>query len=123
MTEETVSLRRTLAWGGIAFSVALAVIIGVRLEKAALTVIVGVTCGVGASIPTSLLIVALLQRRNDRREEKKRQLMTQPPPVVVVTPQAIPQAHQPGTWPQEYTLPLPSQRQFSVIGEEETEEL
>jgi len=123
MTEETVSLRRTLAWGIIAFGVALAVIIGVRLEKAALTVIVGVTCGVGASIPTSLLIVALLQRRNDRREEKKRQLMTQPPPVVVVTPQAMPQAHQPGAWPQEYTLPLPSQRQFSVIGEEETEEL
>ena len=29
MTEETVSLRRTLAWGAIAFGVALAVIIGV----------------------------------------------------------------------------------------------
>jgi hypothetical protein len=106
----------------IAFGVALAVIIGVRLEKAALTVVVGVTCGVGASIPTSLLIVALLQRRNEKRDERKRQLTTQPPPVIVVTPQAAPQSRQPGTWPEEYTLPLPSQRQFSVIGEEETEE-
>jgi hypothetical protein len=122
VTEEVVSLRRTLAWGAIAFGVALAVIIGVRLEKAALTVVVGVTCGVGASIPTSLLIVALLQRRNQKRDERTRQLATQPPPVIVVTPQAAPQSRQPGTWPEEYTLPLPSQRRFSVIGEEETEE-
>jgi hypothetical protein len=122
VTEEAVSLRRTLAWGAIAFGVALAAVIGVRLEKAALTVVVGVTCGVGASIPTSLMIVALLQRRNEKRDERKRQLTTQPPPVIVVTPQAPPQSRQPGTWPEEYTLPLPSQRQFSVIGEEETEE-
>ena len=123
MAEETVSLRRSLLWGAIAFGVALAVVIGVRLEQAALTVVVGVTCGVGASIPTSLLIVAFLQRRNEKQEEKRRQMMAQSPPVVVVTPPAMPQARAPGTWPEEYTLPIPSQRQFAVIGEEETEDL
>jgi hypothetical protein len=123
MAEETVSLRRTLMWGAIAFGVALAVVVGVRLDKAALTVVVGLACGIGASIPTSLLIVSVLNRRNVQRRERHRDLMTPPPPVVVVTSPSAPPTGHPGNWPAEYTLPAPSQRQFSVIGEEETTEL
>jgi len=124
MAEETVSLRRTLMWGAIAFGAALAVVVGVRLEKAALTVVVGLACGIGASIPTSLLIVGVLNRSNVKRQERHRDLMAPPPPpvVVVTSPSAPPTGH-PGNWPAEYTLPAPSQRQFSVIGEEETTEL
>lgn len=123
MVEETVSLRRSLMWGAIAFGVALALIVGVRLEQAALTAVVGIACGVGASIPTSFLLVALLHKRDEGREGKRRRSIEQSPPVVVVTPQAAPQYLQPGTRPEDFTLPLPSQRQFSIIGEEDTTEL
>jgi hypothetical protein len=122
MAEQTYSLRRSLAWGTIAFGVALAVVVGIRLEQAALTVVVGVACGVGASIPTSLLVVALLQKRTDKNQ--RQQQANQTPQVVVLAPQAIPQMRGSGaSWPQEYALPVPTQRQFSVIGEEETTDL
>ena len=123
MAEETASLRRGLLWGLIAFGIVLAGIIGVRLEQAALTVVVGVGCGVGASIPTSIVIVALMHKRNDLQGDHKRRLAAQQPPVVVVTPQAAPQIQQPGVWPEQYTLPVPKQRQFSVIGEDEFTDL
>jgi hypothetical protein len=123
MDTGTHSLRRSFVWGSIAFGAVLAAIVGIRLEQAALTVVVGVICGVGASIPTSLLVVALLRKRDDRQVRHKRQLAAQPPPVIVVTPQSTPQLQQPSTWPEEYTLPAPGRRQFSVIGEEETSEL
>ncbi len=123
MSEETVSLRRSLLWGLIAFGVVLAGIIGVRLEQAALTVVVGVGCGVGASVPTSILIVALMHRRNEKQDNRKRPLAAQQPQVVVVTPQAAPQIQQAGAWPEQFALPVPSQRQFSVIGEDEVTDL
>lgn len=126
MAEEQVSLRQSGVWGAVAFGVALAVVIGVRLEQAALAVVAGVVCGVGASIPTSLLIVAMMRRRDarDARREARRQELrtTQVPPVVVVAPPAAPQLRQSAAWPGEYDL-LPAQRQFSVIGEEEIEDL
>jgi hypothetical protein len=101
----------------MAFGVALAVVIGVRLEQAALAVLVGVVCGVGASIPTSLLIVSLLRRQDQRTQEQRRRGMypMQQPPVVVVTPPNAPQLPQPVNW----SAPAPAQRQFTVIGEEE----
>ncbi len=117
------SMQRSLRWGAIAFGTVLALIVGVRLEQAALTVLVGLACGVGASIPTSILLVALMRKRSDRRAEKQRQMMPQAPPVVVVTPQAIPQALPPGSRPEEYTLPVPGQRQFSIIGEDDITDL
>jgi len=86
-------------------------------------VVVGLACGIGASIPTSLLIVGVLSRRNVQRRDRNRDLMAPPPPVVVVTSPSAPPPGYPGNWPAEYTLPAPSQRQFSVIGEEETAEL
>jgi len=47
----------------IAFSVALAAIVGNRLSDEALAVLAGAVCGVGAAIPTSLLIIAVSRRR------------------------------------------------------------
>jgi len=119
MSGEQVSWRRSIAWGIIAFGVVLAAIIGIRLEKAALTAVVGVACGVGASIPTGLLVVLLLRRRDmqsERRDVKTREVT--PPQVVVVAPPAMPQLPQPMAWPGAYPTPLPAQRKFSVIGEE-----
>ena len=119
MGGETTSLRRSLLWGVIAFGGILAIIVGVRLEQAALTAVVGVACGVGASIPTSILLVALLQRRRAQKERNRRRFAAQAPPVVIVTPQAASQYLEPNARPDDYALPVPGQRRFSVIGEDE----
>jgi hypothetical protein len=123
MSEKQVSLRQSGVWGAVAFGVALAVVIGVRLDRAALAVVVGVVCGAAASIPTSMLIVSLLRWRDARGEKRKargkEQETVQSPSVVVVAPPAAPQLRQSALWSEEYALPLPTQRQFSVIGEEE----
>ena len=123
MAEEKGSQRQSGLWGAVAFGVALAVIIGVRLEQAALAVVVGVACGVGASIPISLLIVSVL-RRWDARVEKPEirnaeQRRAQSAPIVMVAPPNAPQLTQPATW----SGPLPVERRFAIIGEEKTEEL
>ncbi|MGD9100479.1 MAG: hypothetical protein PVF45_08360, partial [Anaerolineae bacterium] len=109
MAEESTSLRRGGVWGAVAFGVALAVVVGVRLDQAALAVVVGVVCGVGASIPTSLLIVSLM-RRQDQKTWGERPRAVQSPPVVVVAPPHAPQLPQPVRWPE----PVSAQRRFTV---------
>lgn len=142
MTEERVSLRQSAVWGAIAFGIALAIVIGVRLEQAALSVTVGVVCGVAASIPTSLLIVSALRWRDARnghssprrgraewsyspqsRADWRKPETVQPPPIVVVTSPTAPQQPQQAGWSGEYATTTPTQREFSVIGDDEIEEL
>jgi hypothetical protein len=100
----------------VAFVVTLAVVIGQRLSDQAMAVLAGAVCGVGASIPTSLLIVWVARRRQEAQP-------TQPapgvyPPVVVVQPPAQPgppNLRHPG-----YLPPYPSAvpREFTVVGGE-----
>ena len=127
--EEQVSLRQSGLWGAVAFGVALAVIVGIRLDQAALAVVVGVACGVGASIPISLLILSVLRRRDARDATDGRRMprdaaygAAEAPPVVLVAPPAAPQLPQPSPWPGSQVSPLPAQRQFKVIGEEGVED-
>lgn len=125
MGEQTGSMRQGMVWGAITFGVVLAVIVGVRLDQAALTAVVGVACGVGASIPTGLLVVWLLRRKDVAEEQRRARLarreLSQPPQVVVVAPPATPQLPQPASWPGAYGALAPAQRDFAVIGEEEIE--
>jgi hypothetical protein len=69
------------------FAATLAAVIGSRLSDDALAVLAGVVCGVGAAIPTSLLIFAVSRWRD---EPRARSTVTGPqsqyPPVVVITP-------------------------------------
>ena len=122
MSEKDVPMKNSFVWGAIGFGVVLAIVVGVRLDQAALTAIVGVAFGVGASIPTGLLIVYLFRRKdstdNSRRSRSQNYGFGQTPPVVVVAPPAAPQLPQPGPWSGGYNAPTPSQRQFAVIGEE-----
>lgn len=99
---------------GVTFAVVLAVIVGQRLSDQAISVLAGAVCGVGASIPTSLLILSLVRRRQEPRPETPRQGAY--PPVLVI--QSPPPAngfapHQPGYLP-PYTQPMP--REFTVVG-------
>jgi hypothetical protein len=98
----------------VAFAVTLALIVGNRLSDESLAVLAGAVCGVGAAIPTSLLIVTVSRRREEYRVQPPVSPSSYPP-VVVVTPSAGQQRF--GDW---NTLPpslaAPVQRQFTVVG-------
>jgi hypothetical protein len=114
-----VSMRQNMVWGAIAFGVTLALVVGLRLDKAALTVVVGVACGIGASIPTGLLVVYVMRRRHTGEAERRRARgVAGSPPVVVVAPPAAPQLPQPAGWSGPFAAPTPVRREFAVIGEE-----
>ena len=110
---------RLKIFGGLvvmAFAVTLAVIVSNRLSDESLAVLAGAVCGVGAAIPTSLLIVAVARRRDEPRVQPS---MPQGayPPVVVVTPPGGQQ--RPNTWDAfPPSLSAPMQRHFTVVGDE-----
>ena len=97
------------------FTATLAVVVGNRLSDEALAVLAGTVCGVGAAIPTSLIIVAVTRRHTEPRTQ------TGPsqaafPPVVVVTPNSGQQ--QPYGWNAlSPSLAAPIDRRFTVVGE------
>jgi len=101
----------------LAFAVTLAAIVGNRLSDEALAVLAGAVCGVGAAIPTSLLVVAVSRRRDEGRVQPSTPPVSQGvyPPVVVVAPPGVQQ--RPNGW---NTLPpslaAPMQRHFTVVG-------
>ena len=107
----------------LAFSVTLALIVGNRLSDEALGVLAGAVCGVGAAIPTSLIVVAVSQRRSESRDLNiSSRAVHSPiphqkayPPVIVVSPQGGQQ------WPNQWnnlppSLAAPMERNFTVVG-------
>jgi len=109
--------------GMVVFVAVLALALGSRLPTDAITVVIGVACGVLASIPTSVLIIAVALRREAPAATAP--LQQQYPPVVVVNappgaPSGYNQAQQwPGagpSWPAQ--MPPPGPRQFRIIGQE-----
>ena len=101
----------------LAFAVVLAVVIGNRMGPEAMAVVIGVTCGVAASIPMSAIILVLTSRR-DRRSELPPRAREQYPPVVVINPGQQNQRYPmlPYYAPSSVDAPLP--RQFNIVGEE-----
>ncbi len=108
----------------MAFAVTLALIVGNRLSDEALGVLAGAMCGVGAAIPTSLIVVAVSQRRSEPRDLSAPNRTVQPPmpqqraypPVIVVSPQGGQQQ-----WPNQWnslppSLTAPPERNFTVVG-------
>jgi hypothetical protein len=124
-------VKQTLVLFGILFFAVLAIVVGQRLSTEAMAVVVGVACGVVASVPVSLGLLLLLGRlpalRAGRRpveSERRREL----PPVVVVTP-GPPQSTWPGwgyagdsAWPPPVRRSLDQGRTFHIIGEEGEED-
>jgi len=101
----------------VAFAMTLAAVIGNRLSDQALAVLAGAVCGVGAAIPTSLLIVAVSRRRQDEQRAQPPAVYPQGayPPVVVVTPQGGQQRYD-GWNGLPPSLAAPMQRNFTVVG-------
>ncbi len=106
----------------VLFCVTLAVVIGNRMSTEAMAVVVGVVCGVVASIPVSILLILVTGRLQSggapaREERAPGYGSAAYPPVVIVTPgsdgrlAAMP--YMPGNFP------LPSlRREFTIVGEE-----
>ncbi len=122
-------MKRTLAIVGAVFAVALAVVIGNRMSADAMAVVVGVVCGVLASVPTSLLLIWALGRRGQPAGTEAGGGAGQRanyPPVVVVNPgpgygYGAQGYGPPPTPPLDRSLPAPgSPRTFKVVGDEET---
>ena len=103
----------------IAFAVTLAVVVGNRLSEEALAVLAGAVCGVGAAIPTSLIIVFVSRRREQPRMQAPLPQAAYPPVVVVAPPSGQQQSH--GWNALASPLTAPVNRQFTVVGGPATE--
>lgn len=101
------------------FVAVLAIVIGKQMSADAMAVVVGVVCGIGASIPTTLLMLLLVSRRDEAQEQTKPfshmpSVMIVNPPGGVVSPYYQPPANQ-------YLPPLTTTgpRQFQVLGSDD----
>jgi len=101
----------------VAFAVALAVVIGNRMSAEAMAVVIGVTCGVAASIPMSAVILILTHRR-ERRPDTRYRSRESFPPVVVIGPGQRREAYGSLSYYPPASGGRLSPRQFNVIGEE-----
>jgi hypothetical protein len=107
-------LKLLAGMGAIVFAVTLAVIVGNRLSDEALAVLAGAVCGVGAAIPTSLLIIAVSRRRDERQVQPPASQAAYPPVVVVAPPGGQPRHSSWNALPS--SLAAPMQRNFTVVG-------
>ncbi len=115
------------------FTVTLAIVVGNRLSDEALAVLAGAVCGVGAAIPTSLLIVLVSRRRDGPDEGGRRRTSATaltaahpayPPVVVVAPPTGTPYGHRwsDNDWRTLASSPAapwpgsPMERRFTVVG-------
>ena len=97
-------------------------VIADRLSNEALSVLAGATCGVGAAIPTSLLIAAVSNRRAHRHDPQQPYAPYAPqpgqtpyPPFVIVTGQQQPQPY-PQLYGNDPLQPPQQPRKFDIIG-------
>jgi hypothetical protein len=87
------------------------------MSSEAMAVVVGVVCGVLASIPMSLLILVVSRRMDRSHYEERYEPRREYPPVVVVNPGGVQQLP-PLSLPTS-PAPLPTMREFKIIGEDE----
>lgn len=108
---------------GVAFAITLAVVIGTRLSSDAMAVVVGIVCGVLASIPTSAILVWVLRVRDKQLEAQigAGRGYGQYPPVVVVNGQGPAAGGNGASLPASLTGGNGGGRSFKVVGQENTE--
>ena len=116
-------MRRIVALAIIAFTVTLGIVVGNRLSSEAMAVVVGIVCGVLASVPTSILLLILVRRLTTDSSQRSPQ-QRQYPPVIVINPKASQADHSFDPWhdppdgrPAGY---LP--RDFRIVGEDDEED-
>ncbi len=115
-------MRRVVGLAAIGFGVTLALIVGLRLERAGLAVLVGFASGLLGALPgTALLLYLWWKERTERSRERERPALdvrpTYPPVVILeagrnVVEPLLPRLPQGGLGP----------REFVIVGEEEQAE-
>jgi hypothetical protein len=111
----------------VIFTVTLAVMVGNRMSVETLAVLIGLVCGVAASIPTGLLVMAVTRRPDsspERRQSRNEQRFAHPspqeyPPVIIVNPAGAGPTMSRWLPPTLPTLTSGEGRRFRVIGQEE----
>lgn len=104
----------------VVFVVTLAIVVGKRMSAEAMAVVVGIVCGVAASIPTSVLLLLAVSRRERQSQDNRSQagMERSYPPVVVVQgggQPGLPPGGGAGYWPSALNGPS-AQRDFHVVG-------
>ncbi|MBN1485190.1 MAG: hypothetical protein JXA37_10745 [Chloroflexia bacterium] len=113
---------KALLIAAVAFGLALALIVGLRLEEGSLAVLIGVLCGIAAGLPVSGALLYLLwrERQQARRVEEHNwqqhnvPTATTAPPVVILN-----SGQRPDLLPRGYALGPSQPRDFVIVGEEE----
>ena len=107
---------------GVVFAISAGIIVTQRLSQDSLALLIGLSCGVAAMLPTVGVFVLWMRREDSRRKEIQTHAPTQgQPQVIVVAPQALP-GYGPG-YPNGTQTALPSQwqtvapeREFKIVG-------
>ncbi|MGD2104486.1 MAG: hypothetical protein PVJ55_05145 [Anaerolineae bacterium] len=109
----------------VAFAVTLGLAVANRLSEEALGVLAGAVCGVGAAIPTSLIVVAVSRRQSEGRSsgysrirdrEEDYNFRHSYPPIVVVSPAGGEQRSGASWNALPSSLSAPAEREFRVVG-------
>jgi hypothetical protein len=112
---------------GIVFAISGGIIVTQRLSKDALALLIGLSCGIAAMLPTILLGWLWLKKETGVRgtvEKQNLEQTTLQPPVIVVAPQALPgYAQNYGQPALSATTPsstqwehMPAVREFKIVG-------
>ena len=112
-------MKTFLGMATVAFFVVLAIIVGYRMNAEAMAVVIGVICGVVASIPMSGLILLITGRQRRQASVAPPMPHWEPyresPPVVVI--QGGSPVQQTPSWPAYGQLAAPNvSRDFRVVG-------
>lgn len=122
----TKRIGRFVSLVGIVFAISGGIVVTQRLSKDALALLLGLTCGVAAMLPTFVLGGLWLKRETGRRVQEQHipEYESRQPPVIVVTPQALPgygqsaynQAYASTRTPPSPWSSAPAQREFKIVG-------
>ena len=111
---------------GALFVIALAVVVTQRLSHDSLALLIGLSCGITAMLPTLALGVLIWRREDGRRREQAQYAQQEqmrapqqpaPPPVIVISPQALPgYGQQTALGPPNPWATAPQERTFTIVG-------
>ncbi len=105
-----------------AFGAVLALVVGLRLETAGLTMLVGVLCGLLAGLPLSAGLLWLVSREREARRQVEERHWQQERPALTTPPVIVLNTGNPRGVEQGPTYPLLGEqvaRNFVIVGEEE----